>query len=114
AMYDRTLDVLRRLPAVTGAAIATSLPLGGWRFGTTFVVDGVATDPARPTSALRGSRPGRLTACRHRQRDLRTAIRSWRCRRRPETGARHRHRRQDAVTAARDRRRDERCEDGRP
>jgi len=49
--YDRVIDALRRAPGVTNAAAITSLPLGGWRFGTTFAVDGVPSDPDRPTSA---------------------------------------------------------------
>jgi putative ABC transport system permease protein len=51
ALYERTLDAIGRIPAVTRTSAITSLPLGGWRFGTTFVVDGVPSDPARPTSA---------------------------------------------------------------
>lgn len=51
AFYERTLEAIRRLPGVERAAAVTSLPLGGWLFGTTFRVEGTATDPDRPTSA---------------------------------------------------------------
>ncbi len=49
--YERTLAAIRRLPGVERASAVTSLPLGGWLFGTTFVVDGMPSDPDRPTSA---------------------------------------------------------------
>ena len=49
--YERTLDAIRRLPGVERAAAVTSLPLGGWLFGTTFRVEGSPFDPERPTSA---------------------------------------------------------------
>ena len=49
--YDRVIDALQAAPGIASAAAITSLPLGGWRFGTTFAVDGVPSDPDRPTSA---------------------------------------------------------------
>jgi putative ABC transport system permease protein len=49
--YERLLDGLRRDPSVAHASVVTSLPLGGWLFGTRFAVEGVPSDPARPTSA---------------------------------------------------------------
>ena len=49
--YRSLLDELRRTPGVEHAAAVTSLPLGGWRFGTTFFVRGESFDAARPPSA---------------------------------------------------------------
>ena len=49
--YRSLLEELRRTPGVAHAAAVTSLPLGGWRFGTTFVVRGESFDAARPPSA---------------------------------------------------------------
>jgi putative ABC transport system permease protein len=51
AFYERVVDAIRRQPQVQHASAVTSLPLGGWLFGTRFVVEGVPADPARPTSA---------------------------------------------------------------
>ena len=51
AVYERVLAALAHIPDVAHVGAATSLPLGGWRFGTTFVVDGVPSDPDRPASA---------------------------------------------------------------
>jgi putative ABC transport system permease protein len=51
AFYERTLDAIRRLPGVERAAAVTSLPLGGWLFGTTFTIEGLPFDPERPASA---------------------------------------------------------------
>ncbi|HEU4688446.1 MAG TPA: ABC transporter permease, partial [Vicinamibacterales bacterium] len=49
--YRSLLEELRRTRGIEHAAAVTSLPLGGWRFGTTFVVRGEAFDAARPPSA---------------------------------------------------------------
>jgi putative ABC transport system permease protein len=50
-VYERLLAAIRRTPGVERASLVTSLPLDGWLFGTTFVVEGAAADPERPTSA---------------------------------------------------------------
>lgn len=48
--FQRALDEVRRVPGVSHAAAVTSLPLGGWLYGQTFVVEG-APDPGRVTAA---------------------------------------------------------------
>jgi putative ABC transport system permease protein len=63
--YTRLLDALRRIPGVEQAGGATSLPLGGWLFGTRFIVDGVPQDPERPPSAhIQHTTPGYFEALR--------------------------------------------------
>ena len=49
--YARALEAIRGVPGVQTAGAVTSLPLGGWLFGTRFDVDGQASDSHRPTSA---------------------------------------------------------------
>ena len=48
---DEAMARLRAIPDVRHAAAVTSLPLGGWLYGTRFSVDGVPDDPERPTYA---------------------------------------------------------------
>jgi predicted permease len=49
--FERMLAQIRRIPRVESAAAVTSLPLGGWLYGEIFRVEGLSSDPARPTSA---------------------------------------------------------------
>jgi putative ABC transport system permease protein len=49
--HARALEAIRAVPGVESAGAATSLPLGGWLFGTRFGIDGLADDPDRPASA---------------------------------------------------------------
>jgi putative ABC transport system permease protein len=63
--YARALDEIRRIPGVEHAGAVTSLPLGGWLFGTRFAIHGQATDPDRPPSAhLQHVTPGYVEALR--------------------------------------------------
>jgi predicted permease len=65
AFYARTLDAIRAVPGVERAGAVTSLPLGGWLFGTRFAVEGVPSDPARPSSAhIQHATDGYLEALR--------------------------------------------------
>jgi len=51
AFYQRAIEGIERLGGVESAAAVTSLPLGGWLYGTTFVVEGASFDPERPPAA---------------------------------------------------------------
>ena len=50
-LYARIVAELDRLGNVESAAAITSLPLAGWRYGTTFAVEGVPNDANRPSAA---------------------------------------------------------------
>ena len=50
AYFDHALDALRRVPGVDHAAAVTSLPLGGWLYGTPFAIQELP-----PSSGLRPS-----------------------------------------------------------
>jgi len=50
AFFAELLARLRDVPGVSHASAVTSLPLGGWLFGTTFTIDGIPPS-STPTSA---------------------------------------------------------------
>jgi putative ABC transport system permease protein len=49
--FDAAVEEFRRVPGVEHAAAVTSLPLGGWLYGTTFAIHGAPSQPERPPSA---------------------------------------------------------------
>ena len=65
ALYARVMDEIRGIPGVEHAGAVTSLPLGGWLFGTRFSIQGQPLDPDRPPSAhLQHVTPGYVEALR--------------------------------------------------
>jgi len=49
--YRDVVEAMRHVPGVASASAITSLPLGGWLYGTTFAVEGEAYDPLHPPAA---------------------------------------------------------------
>jgi putative ABC transport system permease protein len=51
-LYSRVLDRLRQTSGIASAAAVTSLPLGGWLYGTPFSIDGLPQSGLRPSAHL--------------------------------------------------------------
>ncbi len=63
--FARVRAAIDALPTVETAGAVTSLPLNGWLYGTRFTVDGVPSDPDRPTAAhMQHVTPGYFEALR--------------------------------------------------
>jgi predicted permease len=61
--YARIQASLQALPSVQAAGAATSLPLGGWLFGTRFGIEGAAMDQERlPSAHIQHVTPGYFEA----------------------------------------------------
>lgn len=58
AFFERTLDATRQSPGVRHAAAVTSLPLGGWLYGTRFTIDGQASGRVPPSAHIQAATPG--------------------------------------------------------
>lgn len=63
ALFSRLDAAIDGLPGVDHAGAATSLPLGGWLFGTRFQIEGLPEDRERPPSAhIQQATPGYVEA----------------------------------------------------
>lgn len=60
--YTQVLDDIRRSPDVVSAGAATTLPLGGWLYGTRFLIDGEAADGIPPSAHILSATPGYFDA----------------------------------------------------